>query len=232
MKQIAFVLFALLVLQNPLESQSYAFGVKGGPTIGIQQWNGFNGRDPLFRYHGVAFIESHREDNRFALFAQGGYHIKGSSLRTRPYFDPQFMRNIEARTSNMQFMNLSLELGAKQKFPFGGSKAYYGFGLRGEYTLDTEMDGYLAIYEGLENKFVFGVSLSGGLEIPMGRYISAIVEASVQPDFSKQIYIPPQDTGFTDTNGNIIILQEQDITNVAVEISVGFRFLHEITYVD
>ncbi|MBK9491348.1 MAG: hypothetical protein IPO07_23060 [Haliscomenobacter sp.] len=63
-------------------AQSTAFGIKGGLTAGRQRWDNTFERDMLLRYHGIAFIESASEDSRFALFAQGGYHIKGSAIRT------------------------------------------------------------------------------------------------------------------------------------------------------
>ena len=94
------------------------------------------------------------------------------------------------------------------------------------------MGGYLQVYEGLENKFLFGVLFGGGYELPFGKYVSGMLEFSVSPDFSKQIYLPPQATGFTDQSGNEIILREQNVSNVSFEISLGLRFLREITYYD
>ena len=226
---------AILFCCNPAASgQSYAFGFKGGLTVGIQQWNGFSGRDPLLRYHGALFIESHSDENRASVFAQAGYHVKGSALRTRAYYSPFVMRNIEARTSNMEFHNVSLTAGVKQKNDLGlQSKYYWLFGVRGEYTLDSKGEGFLSVYDGLHNDFLFGVTIGGGLEIPMGRFVSGILEASVSPDLTKQIFLPPQDTGFTDSiSGAPIILPQQEISNVVIEISLGIRFLHEITYID
>jgi hypothetical protein len=228
-----FILFFLTVLfVADSEAQSYAFGLKLGPTIGIQQWNGFSGRDPLFKYHGDLFIESASDEDKFSLYAELGYHIKGSSLRTNAYYNPHIGQNIEARTSSLQFKNAALEVGAKQKFDFGlASKAYYGFGLRAEYNIDVDLDGFFRIYEGLENKFVYGVTVSAGMEIPFSPFVSGIIEASVSPDLSKQIYILPQKTGFTNASGEIIT-PEQSVVNTVFEISFGIRFLHEITYID
>ena len=213
-------------------AQSYAFGLKGGPSIGTQKWNGFNGREPLVRYHAVAFIESHNDESHSSLFAQLGYHIRGSAIRFYPYYDPVNMRNISGRTSNMQFKNIALSVGAKRKYELGNSRPYYMIGLRGEYTYKTKMGGYLTTYEGLENKWLFGAIFGGGIELPFSHFVSGLLEATVSPDFSKQIYLPPQVTGFTDQNGNEIILREQNVSNVSFEISLGIRFLREITYYD
>ncbi|HLF64138.1 MAG TPA: hypothetical protein VI603_10310 [Saprospiraceae bacterium] len=227
---ISLVLCCCIVM--PLSSQSYAFGFKGGPSLTIQKWNGFGGREPLIRYHAIAFIESHNDETNSALFAQAGYHIRGSALRFYAYYDPINMRNVNARSTDMEFHNLSLSVGAKRKYDVGPGKGYYLIGLRGEYTFDTKLDGFLNTYEGLENKVLFGVLFGGGYELPFSRFVSGILEFSVSPDFSKQIYLPPQETGYTDLNGNEIILREQNVTNVSIEISLGLRFLREITYYD
>ncbi|MDX1477472.1 MAG: hypothetical protein R3301_07170 [Saprospiraceae bacterium] len=234
MKQIVWCCLVLCLGVHEVDAQSYAFGVKGGLTVGIQQWNGFNGRDPLLRYHGALFIESHNHENSASVFAQAGYHVKGSALRTRAYYSPFLMQNIEARTSNIEFQNVSLTAGIKQKNDLGlQAKYYWLFGVRGEYTIDSKGEGFLSIYDGLHNEFLFGVTIGGGLELPMGRFVSGIIEATVSPDLTRQMFLPPQDTGFTDGfSGAPIILPQQEISNVVIEISLGLRFLHEITYID
>jgi hypothetical protein len=223
---------SILLVGSQMTGQSYAFGFKAGPSLTVQKWNGFGGREPLVRYHGVAFIESHNEETNSALFAQVGYHIRGSALRFYAYYDPVSMRNINSSSTDMEFHNISLSAGAKRRYDFGRNKAYYMLGLRGEYTAYTKLDGFLDTYEGLENKVLGGVIFGGGLELPLGRFVSGIFEASVSPDFTKQIFLPPQDTGYTDLNGNEIILPEQNVTNVSIELSIGLRFLREVTYYD
>ncbi len=229
-------LFSLALVVSfvlPMQAQSYYFGLKGGPSIGTQKWNGFGGREPLVRYHAIAFIESFNNSSNSSLFLQAGYHVRGSALRVYAYYDPVTMRDYKSRTSNMQFKNVSLSAGAKRRFDFGTGNAYYMIGLRGEYTVETKMGGYLQVYEGLENKFLFGALFGGGYELPFGKFVSGILEFSVSPDFSKQIYLAPQATGFVDQNsGNEIILREQNVSNVSFEISLGLRFLREITYYD
>jgi hypothetical protein len=217
---------------SDITSQSFVFGFDGGMTMGLQSWNGFQ-RDPLFRYHFDGFVESWNEENKYSLFVRGGYHVRGGAIRTRSWYDPDLMQEFDGGTTNMVFNNLVLSLGGKQKFSVGpNSKAYYMLAIRTEYTLSSEFDGYMTSYEGLENKFVFGVSLGGGFEVPFSRWVAATFEVSVHPDFTKQIFIPRQDTGFSDTNGNPIIIQEQNVTNLSIEFTVGLRFLREIIYVD
>lgn len=222
----------LMMMAGAVQGQSYAFGLKGGPSLTVQKWNGFGGREPLIRFHGIAFIESHNDETNSALFAQAGYHIRGSAIRLYSYYDPNTMRDFSARSSDAEFHNISLSVGAKRKYEFGVGKAYYLIGLRGEYTFDTKLDGYLNSYEGVENKFLFGVLFGGGYELPISHFVAGILELSVSPDFSKQIFIPRQDTGYTFSNGEPYILPEQNVSNVSIEISVGLRFLREITYYD
>ena len=218
---------------SPMVAQSYAFGAKGGLTVGMQKWNGFAGRDALIRYHGDLFIESATEENLSSLYAQLGYHVKGGALRTNRWYDPVTMQEFRPTTQSMEFGNLSLVLGAKQKFDIGGgSRAYYGFGARVDYNLMTNFGGFFQTYEGLENKFTWGVTVQVGSELYLGEFVSGFLEVSFSPDLSKQIYIPPQDTGYTDSSGRRIVLREQDIANIILEVSMGIRLLHKIEYID
>ena len=231
--RIAIVLFIVAAtFCQDLTAQSFIFGAKGGMTMGIQQWNGFT-RDPLFRWHGDAFVESWQEENRYALYASLGYHVRGGTIRTRAWYDPDLMQEFDGGVTNMVFNNLVLGLGGKQKFIVGlDSRVYYNVGIRAEYTLGVDFDGYMASYEGAQNNFVFGVTAGGGFELPFSRYAGMFIEFTVQPDFTKQVFIPRQDTGFTDPNGNLIVLNEQNVYNLSLEFTVGFRFLREVIYVD
>ena len=232
MRLITCLLLAGLFWATDASSQSFVFGVKGGMTMGLQQWNGFS-RDPLFRYHGDLFVESWQEENKYSLFAALGYHERGGAIRTRPWYDPDLMQEFDGGVTKLIFQNIVLTLGGRQKFPIGlDSRVYYMVAIRGEYTAGTNFEGYMNSYEGLENKFVFGVGLGGGFEVPFSRWVGMTFEVSVHPDFTKQIFIPQQDTGFNDSNGNPIVLREQNVTNLSIEFTVGFRFLREIIYVD
>jgi len=189
----------IFLFTHNTDAQSYAFGLKMGPTLGIQQWNGSNTRQPLVRYHATAFIESAPVENNYALFAQLGYHEVGSSVR-KLFRDRGYL--------------------------------YYGFGLRGEFNLGMYSTGYLQGYDGFQNRLTYGIIVNTGLELPFGEFVSGIVELSIGPDFSKQINIGPIDTGYNNSNGSTIILGATEVTNIFVELSVGMRFLHKITYID
>ncbi len=230
-------LFGIVAVQA---QGGYVFGIKGGPTVAFQQWNSFE-RDPLLRYHGAVFIES-LDDEQFTLFAQAGYHIKGSSI-----FFPAFVNQNGNRFSSFnrtfQFRNASLILGAKQKFDFGVSnKLFYSFGVRGDYTISTQLrpegvdetDPFFFIYpfEGFVNEFNYGITVGGGLEVPLSELVGFSLEATINPDFSLQYNQPDiPNVIVPGVSGNGVI-GERRIRNITIEVTVGLRFLRKIEYVD
>ncbi|MEL7117861.1 MAG: hypothetical protein AAFO07_00415 [Bacteroidota bacterium] len=234
-----------------LDAQSYAFGVKGGLTVGLQRWgNTFNSREPLFRYHGDLFIETADSDEPFALFASGGYRIKGSAIRFRRQvatLPDGSVREFGAQTIPFEFHNLSVVLGAKQKFPMGysDSKLYYSFGVRVDYTIDTKLrpdfieeDDPFAIFypiEGFVNEFNYGITVGGGIEVPFTELIGMILELNVSPDFSRQ-YNQPQINNVINTSpfatNPTVTIPERMITNLVFELSLGFRFMNKVIIVD
>lgn len=232
MKKLLFAL-ALSGWCFALQAQSFVFGAQGGLTLGTQQWNGFD-RSVLVRYHADAFIESWNEANKVSVIALLGYHVRGSTLKTYDWYDPDYPdEKYEGSVTAMEFHNAALTFGVKQKFPFGlDNRAYYMLGVRGEYTISTDFESFFEYLEGAQNNFLFGMSFGAGLEIPFSRYVGGTFQISVHPDFTKQLFLLPQDTGFTDQSGNEIIIPEQNITNLSFEISLGIRFLREVIYID
>lgn len=223
-------------------SQSYAFGVKGGLTIGLQQWDGFE-RDPLFKYHGIAFIESAPEDNKFAVFAQAGYHPRGSAIRGGYYSNPFNSGQLErAPTQEFIFRNIGLTLGGKQKYDLGSGngKVYYLIGVRGEYTFSTNLKEYEDVnrifpiypYPELVNEFNYGVTAGGGFELNLSEFISGLLEFTVSPDFSRQYVQPPIVNVRDPFTGQNRTISETIIRNISFEVSLGFRFLRKIEYID
>jgi hypothetical protein len=231
------------------EYGGYHFGVKGGLTVGQQDWNGFE-RDPLIGYHGAAFIESIPVEGRFSLLAQLGYHLKGSSLRQRNLTNTINGQVFRAPAETFEFYNLSLIGAARQVFTeLGATRAYYLLGLRLDYTLDTNLDKYndlsndentalLRAYYPLEdNAFLrrvnYGVSVGGGFEFPFSEYVGMLLEFSVHPDFSLQ-YQQPQIENVPSpfSVSRTVTLPERRIRNLTFEVSLGFRFLRRIEYID
>ena len=229
------LLFFFIGPQNPNvqllnAQQGTIYAVKGGLTAGTQRWNNYN-RANLMKYHLAASIETWEEENRVALLAQLGYHVKGSALRSQRTISSITGDEIPGRRHEFQFHNISLMLGAKQKFEiFNDSRLYYLVGVRGDYNFKTEFDRNFNFNIGKEeiNKFTFGITVGGGLEIPISYYTGMFIQLSVSPDFTNQIYIPPH-KNFWDPNR---MNPEQKVLNIAIELSVGMRFLHEVVYVN
>ena len=236
----AFISFIFLI---PADAQSFAYGVKGGLTLGTQKWDNSLNRDPLFRYHGIAFIESAPEDNSTAIFGQLGYHVKGSSIRTfaTTVQTTQGLREVPARSTAFEFQNISLTFGGKKKYELNNKYAYYMLGIRGDYTVGTNLEEYIEInefypiypFESQVRHFNYGVTVGGGLEFPLGEYISGILEFSVNPDFSKQ-YEQPQlnDVPAPNQGGQTRTIPERKIVNNTFELSLGIRFLRLVEYID
>ena len=230
MGRYTLVVMLLTACQFKASAQSYAFGLKGGPTIGLQRWNNYQGNDPLVAYHLVSFIETAQEGESGSIFAELGYHVKGRSVHFNSSVNPLTGGTYEARNFQLRFNNLSLSAGAKKKFSVGNSLAYYSLAVRGEYNLSADLE----IYEGFKpgiNKVLYGITLGGGFEFPFSELVGGILDFRFSPDLSRQIFVPPAewDNPFT---GNQEIFREQSIKNIAFEISLGFRFLHKIIYED
>lgn len=224
-------------------AQGFAFGAKGGLTLGVQDWNGFE-QDPLFKYHGILFIESLTEDTGLALFAQAGYHVKGSAIRNQIAFGVLNSNQVfRLPPREFQFKNISLTAGVKKKYDIGGNKkAYYLFGLRGDYTVGTNLEQYELFTElyntlifpinGFVQEFNYGATVGGGLEFPIAELVGTVLEFTVNPDFSYQYRQPQINSVYNPYTGNNSSIGERLIRNLTIEVTAGFRFLRKIEYID
>ncbi len=240
MKNCLFII-GLFLFAFQAEAQSYVFGLKGGSSIGFQNWQGQE-KDPLYKYHGSIYIESLPVENSFALFAQAGYHSRGSATRYKNYYTSGITIQRPA-SQEFIFHNAVLLLGGKQKYSFGNfaPKVFYTFGIRAEYTFGTNLDEYkefneqFPIYpfeEGVR-KYNYGPMIGGGMEFIFAELIGAVLEVTVNPDFSFQYKQPFIQTSKTNPyTGLPISIQENEIRNTTLEISLGLRFIRKIEYVD
>ena len=233
---IPFVLVLFLGNTHFSVAQSFIFGPKLGPTLGLQQWNGIQ-RDVLLTGHASVFIESYEEDNPSSLYAQLGYHVRGSAERdivVNAFQGDTFRRNVKYK-----FNNVSLLLGAKRILNLEPEfKPFYTLGVRAEYTLSTNLDRFegsaFQLYfpsNFFVNKFNYGISAGGGFQYEMNDLIGGTVELTISPDISKQYeqqaipnIIDPRNVGSTRT------LPEQNVRNLSVEISVSLRLLRKVEY--
>lgn len=240
------VFFTTVYLQAQEEDYGgFAFGVKGGLSLGLQKWNNAE-RDVLIASHGIAYMESLPVDSKFSLFVQGGYHVRGSAIRSRArvIYVNGTEYETSPRTIRYEFQNIAISLGGKQRFEFGSnSYFYYLLGIRGEYTLGTNLCkysdlitrenyvsgcSYSAFEEGVQ-KWNYGMIAGGGVEFELAEKIGILLELTVNPDISYQYRQPARLSNFQNGAGS---LQEQLVRNTTLELSVGFRFLRLVEYID
>lgn len=209
--------------------------------MGFQRWDNSFDRKPLFKYHASLAIETiDNKEDRSSVFAQVGYHVRGSANRFT--FFQGIGKPLLIFKEEFQFRNLVLILGAKQKFDGeAGSKYFYSIGLRGEYTLSTNL-GALAgsqnplvqIYypfEGAVNRWVAGAFLGGGIELPFSELVGGQLMFSVSPDFTLQYNQPPIENVIDPLNpGQRTRIPERRIRNVTLELTLSLRLLRKVIY--
>jgi hypothetical protein len=229
-------------------AQSTAYVLQSGATLATQRWDGGLDRQPLLAWHGAIALESiNNDDDRGSLFAQLGYHVKGSAVRVR-YLNFGGTGAFQV-TDRFKFNNISLILGAKQRKPFGSgnSRFFYFGGVRCDYTVSTNLDELLeanisnpyalAFYPapGYVNKWIGGLSIGGGLEFPFGELIGGELKCSIHPDFTYQYNQPPiRNLIITDPlfQGQNNTIPERRIRNTAIELSLGLRLLRKVEIID
>jgi hypothetical protein len=230
-RYVIFIVALFFSFLSVLSSQGPAYIIAGGPTLSNQRVSGFP-REPFLRYHGYVSIESTSEINPNALYARLGYHIKGSAINIRNFYDVDG-NQYEGASYAMEFHNLAFSVGVKQRRELGINKFYhYGFGIRGDYNLNTKFGLLFQGFEGTENKFTYGVNVDVGLELPLSELVGVIFEIGISPDFADQVFIPPQDTGYTYPTGEPVILQQTQLRNVVIEARLGLRLWNKIIYTD
>ncbi|MEQ1745025.1 MAG: hypothetical protein ABMA02_06355 [Saprospiraceae bacterium] len=233
-------LFCLVVF-GQISAQSTAYVFHGGLSMGFQRWANYFDRQPLFKTHAALSVESvNNDDDHTSIFAQIGYHVRGSATRLR--FLQAVGGGVETISEEFRFNNLSLILGYKQKFPLGEKTKYFYYGgLRGDYTLSTNIDElgvsqniYLAAYYpsiGAMNRWMVGASAGGGIEFPFSDLVGGQLTISVHPDFLLQYYRPAFGNLIDPFNpGQTIPVQELSIRNLSLEISFGIRLLRKVVY--
>lgn len=230
---LAFIFACLFTLRS--DAQSFIFGPKFGPSVGIQQWNGIQ-RDALIAGHVAVFIESYEEDNPSSLIAQLGLHQRGSA--ERGLVIDRSLGDVFRRNITYKFNNVSLMLGAKRLLNMESkAKPFYTIGVRAEYTLSTNLDRYEGtVFQTyfpsnfFVNKFNYGFSAGGGFQYQFGEFIGGTVELTISPDVSKQYEQFPIDVIDPRNVGSSRTLPQQDVRNLSLEISVSVRLLRKVEY--
>jgi len=232
------LLVTLLFFVNQGFSQSFWLGAKGGAAMNFQSWgNGsFSGsvnRDPLFSLNGDIFIESYDEYNKGTLYAQVGYHTRGSSFR---FFS---FNNTFTEQQGFKFRNIVLELGAKKSLNLDKElDPYFILGIRGEYTIGTNLDDYInfgSLYYPINEfvrKFNYGVTAGGGFEMKMSELSNVFVEFLLQPDLSFQYEQQPIFNVIDPWTSQPVNLGLRQVRNLSIELKVGLKFLRKVEYID
>jgi hypothetical protein len=233
-KLIAHLVFCCIFIFSIIHThaQGTVYTFMAGPTMSTQTLNGFE-KDPFFRLHAIAQMESSSDISPNALYARLGYHIKGSAVNSRAYYDPISGASSSGESQSIEFHNLSVSVGAKQRREVGNNFVSYGFGIRGDFNLKTEYDPIFVGLTGTENNFTYGLDIDIGFEFPLSELVSTTIEFGFSPDLGEQIYIPQQNTGYYYPNSSQeVIIQESSIKNIVFELRVGFRFWRKVIYID
>ncbi len=237
-KKSLFAILLFLISFCGIKAQAgFYFGPKAGLTLASQNWNETE-RKPLLSYHFAVFIESIDIDYKGSLFAQLGYHTRGSSLSV-------FNLTSGLRLNDgYKFRNIALTLGAKKRIITSSlSTPYYLFGIRAEYNIANNLNEFDDRFgnspsslfypkEPFVNKFTYGVSIGGGIEFLGSAYVQPTVEFTISPDFSFQYQSPLIPNVISPYDESTISIPERRIRNVTFEISLIVRFLREVVYVD
>lgn len=243
MRYALFFLFFIGV--NALEAQSTAYVIQAGPTLGTQRWDNGADRQMLFGRHlTLGFETVDFEENKNALLAQFGYHVKGSATRFNLVNANGGIFN--TFSESFRYNILSSLFAAKQKKPLGANdnnRYFYFGGIRADYVLSNNVDEliarnpFLSIYypqAGALNRWTFGVSIGGGLEFNFRELVGGQLTFTLSPDLTNLYNQPPiqnVQNPFGGTGQNITVSQRR-IRNTAFEVSLGARLIKKVEIVD
>ena len=224
----------------------YLFGFKGGLSGGNQDWTGLE-TEFLLGFHGAAFLESIPAQGKFSLWAQLGYHTRGSRISRRRAFTFGGNR-VTLPSDDFRFQNVALAVGGKQVVAYTRiADLYYTLGLRIEYNLSTNLGEYDQLVEtqGIAfrqnypfdspdfiNSVVYGATVGGGASIPISDAIGGFIEISAHPDFNFQYNQPPIPNVIDPFGAGTRTIGERAIRNFTLELSIGLRFLRSWRYID
>jgi hypothetical protein len=230
---LAFFAFLPLLVFAQEESEGYnAYGIKAGPILGVQTWNGSQ-TDPLLLGIGsLGIFNEISAGGRNSITIELAAHERGSAILQRPfvYQDPVTNQQISvpATTYERKFTNVGLGASFKALYDINnGWNAYYMAGVRVEYTVrDTipfSQFQQVNVKTGL-NPINYGLSFGGGVERRLGSSpLIMQLDFQIQPDISYQIRSP----AFSYTNSytrNTEIFPEQQVRNVSFELTLGIKW--------
>ena len=224
----------------------YFFGLRGGLSLGSQDWSNIE-TELNFGLHGDLFLETIPAGGRFSFWGSLGYHQRGSRISRRRAITFQG-NGVTLPADNFQFNNLVLSIGGKSVFGYAaGAELYYLLGIRGEYNLSTNLGEYdrLSASQGIAfrnnypidsyefiNRFTYGATAGAGANFLLSESVGAFVELVAQPDLNFQYNQGTIDNVINPVGPGNTSIGERAIRNFTIELSVGFRFLRQYTYID
>lgn len=224
----------------------YLFGIKGGLSLGNQDWSGLE-TEFLLGYHGALFYETVPAAGRFSFFGQLGYHLRGSRISRRRAFTFNG-GGVTLPADDFRFNNISLALGAKSVVSYTRfGDLYYLLGLRADYNVSTNLGeydlltstagiGFRANYPIDSPDFIrpitFGAVFGGGLAFPLTEGMGGFVELRANPDFSLQYEQGAIENVINPFGPGNRTLPARAIRNFTIEVSFGIRFLRKWRYVN
>ncbi|MBX2891592.1 MAG: hypothetical protein KF734_11725 [Saprospiraceae bacterium] len=243
MTRLVFAFLLMMVFRGQMTAQSTAYVFKGGPSLANQKWDNSLNRQFLLRYHAALALESiNNDDDRFSLYGQFGYHVRGSAIRFRTFnINSGVLGNLF--TQPFEFNNLSLQLGAKFRKPMASrdNNFFYFGGLRGDYNLNDNLAelqnifvcnrGSLPLVGGTQ-KWLFGLSLGGGIEFKFSELTGGQIELSFHPDITPQYRQGPIPNVIDQCAGTTYTIPERRIRNTTIELSFGLRLLRKVVYLE
>jgi len=244
MNKSIFISLILFVVSSSLFSQDegetiggFYFGPKLGLTLGTQNWDGGE-RRPMANYHIALYTESLDPNFTGSLFAQVGYHSRGSGLN---------VVNLTLGFNSSQafiYRNLNVTLGVKKRLLTESlSTPYYFVGVRGEYQLSNNLAevqnrfqlGASTLFYPVDiyvNKFTYGLAFGGGFEFYGSKFVQPGIEFTFSPDLNFQYRSPEIPSVINPYSGQPTSLPERKIRNLTFEVSLVLRFLREVVYLD
>ena len=215
---------AVIMLCSSLSGQGTYYGVKGGLGLNNQNWDRQFNTSLLFTPLVDFFAETYDPGSLSSLYAQIGYHQRGSGLGG-------FSLN---RFATYRFHNVALELGGKRR-ALDGKKwnGYYLLALRAEYTVSSNLveEGSQSIFnlalEQYVRNFNYGATVGGGFAFDVAEGNQVFVEMTFNPDLSAQydqpFVIGPLPNPFNPQND--IFIDPQKVRNYSLELKFGIKWL-------
>jgi len=227
--------FCFLFLLTDGIGQSFVFGPKIGGSLAFQRWDNYPNRGAFISYNGAFFIESYEENEPSSLYAEVGYHRRGSTeLRTFQTTGTSFFRARQAYVFN----NVNLIAGAKRIINMNkNAKPYYILGLRAEYTVSTNLDQYSQFVPWtpaieLVNNFNYGFTVGGGFQYDFSEFVGGAIEISIHPDISLQYDQPPLNNVINPWDfGSPRSLPQQRIRNISLEVTAVLRLKRIVEFI-